>query len=210
LFAHGPARSRIGQDEASADRAVPGIHLVQVGIDLDVFGIYLAQVGIDIDVSGIDIAEDGIDINAFGIDIALVGIDIDVLGISLLDSGRRLARRDGDPALPDPPPRLRLLALPFPRAHLAARGEALEQPRRRARDLVDGAREGLEIRLRRLYRAAHLANELQRGGADLLFGRGRFEVVKDADVAAHGDGLLVDQDGSCTHSTGTPPYGGAT
>src|SRR5580765_8362125 len=52
-------------------------------------------------------------------------------------------------------------------------------------DLVDRAVEGLLVGGRRLGRAAHLADELQGGGGDLLRGRRRLEVVQGTDVAAH-------------------------
>ena len=57
-------------------------------------------------------------------------------------------------------------------------------------DLVDRALERLRIGLRGLGEAAHLAHELERGGPDLLFRRGRFEIEQRADVAAHADLLI--------------------
>src|SRR5215218_9330318 len=64
--------------------------------------------------------------------------------------------------------------------------EPVEQALRRGRDLFDRAREHLLVGLRRLRRAADLAYVLERGGADLVGGGGRLEVVELTDVAAHG------------------------
>jgi hypothetical protein len=55
----------------------------------------------------------------------------------------------------------------------------------RLRDRVDRPLERRLVRLGRLLHPAHLAHVLQRGGADLVLGRGRLEVVERLDVAAH-------------------------
>ena len=52
-------------------------------------------------------------------------------------------------------------------------------------DLLDGPVEGLGVGLRGLGRPADLAHVLQRGGLDLVLGRGWLEVVECSDVAAH-------------------------
>src|SRR5882724_6321720 len=52
--------------------------------------------------------------------------------------------------------------------------------------LVDRAREGELVRLGGPRKAAQLADELQRGRADLLVRGGRLEVVQGLDVSAHG------------------------
>src|SRR5580765_8149848 len=52
-------------------------------------------------------------------------------------------------------------------------------------DLFDGAVEGGFVGFRGRREAAELAHELDRGGADFLFGRGRLEIEQGADVAAH-------------------------
>ena len=63
--------------------------------------------------------------------------------------------------------------------------QRVQQVRGGVRDLVDRAVERLLVGLRRLREAADLADVLQRGGADLVLGRRRLEVVERADVAAH-------------------------
>ncbi len=93
-----------------------------------------------------------------------------------------------DPGLAGHPTSAGALFLAFARSCGAARGEILEQPRRRLHHRFDGALDlggdGLAWLTRR--DSAHLPNVLQRGGAD-LFRRGRWlEMVKNADVAAHG------------------------
>ncbi len=60
-----------------------------------------------------------------------------------------------------------------------------EQLGRRGSDRVDGTLERLGVRPGRVREPADLADVLQRGGADLVFGGGRREVVQRADVAAH-------------------------
>src|SRR5207249_1687017 len=42
-------------------------------------------------------------------------------------------------------------------------------------------------------KTAELAHELERGGADLILGRGRLEVEQRADIAAHRSLLLADE-----------------
>src|SRR5579864_6297760 len=64
--------------------------------------------------------------------------------------------------------------------------ERREQVVRRVRDLVDRAREGLLVRLRRLREPADLPHVLLGRGAHFVLGRGRFEVVERMDVPAHG------------------------
>src|SRR5829696_7990009 len=73
-------------------------------------------------------------------------------------------------------------------AVLGRRGglQRLEQVPRHVRDLLDGAVERLLVGLRGLREAADLADVLERGGADLVLGRGRLEVVQRANVVAHG------------------------
>jgi hypothetical protein len=58
-------------------------------------------------------------------------------------------------------------------------------------DLVDGGIEGFAVGLRRRVEARQLADELERGVADLLIRRGRVEVEQCPDVAAHRPLLLL-------------------
>src|SRR3954447_13951233 len=67
------------------------------------------------------------------------------------------------------------------------RDEVGEQPARGLGDLLDGAREGCFVGLRRLRRAADLADVLERCVPDLGLAGRRLEVVQRADVAAHTD-----------------------
>jgi hypothetical protein len=53
------------------------------------------------------------------------------------------------------------------------------------RDLAHRLLEGSFIGEGRFGEAADLAHELERGGADLLVGRGRLEIEKRSNVAAH-------------------------
>ena len=57
------------------------------------------------------------------------------------------------------------------------------------RDGVDRTREGLLVRARRLRETADLAHVLKGGGADLVVGRFRLEVVERLDVSAHAASL---------------------
>src|SRR6185436_20637764 len=66
------------------------------------------------------------------------------------------------------------------------RHECVEQSMRSRGDLVDRTRECFLVRLRRLREAADLADELQRGVADLVFRCGRLEVEQGVNVSAHG------------------------
>ena len=76
---------------------------------------------------------------------------------------------------------------PPPRGRAAGRGlQRREQLVRGRGDLLHGAIERGLVGLGRPVEAAKLAHELQRGGADLLLGRGRLEVEQRLDVAAHG------------------------
>src|SRR5207247_2910052 len=65
------------------------------------------------------------------------------------------------------------------------RGQTVEQRPRGVGDLVHGAIERRLIRLGRLVEPADLAHELERGGAHLLVGGARREVVQGSDVPAH-------------------------
>src|SRR5947209_6708659 len=98
---------------------------------------------------------------------------------------RRLPENLG--LLPDArlPARLRLLSLLLSLADGGGSAEVTEQLRGRFRHFADGALERFRIGGRRLREARHLAHVLQRGGADLLLGGGRLEIVEDADVPAH-------------------------
>src|SRR3954470_19631639 len=58
-------------------------------------------------------------------------------------------------------------------------------------DLLNGAVERLLVGGRRLREAADLAHVLQCGGADLVVGGGRLEVVERSDVAAHSARVVV-------------------
>src|SRR5262245_43779714 len=78
-------------------------------------------------------------------------------------------------------------ALTFAGADGAARGGRVEKRGGGGGDGVDGGVEGGEVGLGGLGEAAHFANVLEGGGADLVGGGGRLEVVEDADVTAHGD-----------------------
>src|SRR5205085_2829805 len=69
---------------------------------------------------------------------------------------------------------------------LGAGLERLQQSLRDLGHLADGSIEGRFIRLRRFGETADLSHELQRCGADLVFGCGRFKVEQCFDVAAHG------------------------
>ena len=60
-----------------------------------------------------------------------------------------------------------------------------EQAARRGGDLLDGPVERGLVRLRRLRRAADLADVLERGRLDLLGCGGRFEVMENTDVSTH-------------------------
>ena len=60
-----------------------------------------------------------------------------------------------------------------------------DEPPRRFRHLVDRAVERISVGVRGLCEAAHHANELKSRGADFFFARGRLEIEKRADVAAH-------------------------
>src|SRR5690242_11491441 len=71
-------------------------------------------------------------------------------------------------------------------ARRSVRHELREQPRRRGRDGLDGPREGLLVRLRRLGHPADLAHVLERRVPDVLLGRRGVVVMKWADVSAHG------------------------
>src|SRR5262249_22714104 len=114
----------------------------------------------------------------------------------------RLARapRDavpGDPRLVRPLPRANRLAEPRDGAGVAplgldlavlgsrGRDEVVEQVLREVRDLVHRTVEHGLVGFRRLGHAADLAHVLQRGGVNLFGGRGRIEVVENADVSAH-------------------------
>src|SRR3982751_1083559 len=71
---------------------------------------------------------------------------------------------------------------------VARRGVGLEradEPLGRFGDLVDGARERRLVDTRWARRTAQLANELQRGRANLVVGRWRLEVGQRLDVATH-------------------------
>jgi hypothetical protein len=71
---------------------------------------------------------------------------------------------------------------------VAGRGIAdkrVEQLVRRSRDVVHGAVEGGFVGFRWPREAAQLANELHCGGADLVVGRRRLEVVQGFDASAH-------------------------
>ena len=70
------------------------------------------------------------------------------------------------------------------------RHQSAEQPRRRGGDFVHGPCKRRLVRLRRLRRAADLADVLERSGAHLVLGGGRLEVVQRADVPAHGRSLV--------------------
>ena len=61
------------------------------------------------------------------------------------------------------------------------------RPRAASATCVDGLLERGLVGLRRHGEAAQLANELERGVADLELGRGRLEVEEGLDVSAHGD-----------------------
>src|SRR5262245_32839625 len=82
-------------------------------------------------------------------------------------------------------PRPRLGGLDLAMARRGAGDERVEEPVRHRRDLVDGAAEGRRVGLRRSREPAQLADELERGGADLLV-RGRWrEVVQRLDASTH-------------------------
>ena len=78
------------------------------------------------------------------------------------------------------------LALDFAVLRRGVRDQRVEQPLRRGCDLLDCAREGFLVRLRRLREAADLAHVLERGRLDLVPRRRRLEVVERVDVSAHG------------------------
>src|SRR4029453_1250719 len=65
------------------------------------------------------------------------------------------------------------------------RDELVEQASGDPGDVVDGALEGLGVRLRRLRGPADLADVLKRRRSDLVLSRRRLEVVERSDVAAH-------------------------
>ena len=79
----------------------------------------------------------------------------------------------------------RLLARELAVLGRCRRRQVLEQVGRRVRDRLDGLVEGLLVGLAGLGAPADLPDVLQRGGTDLVAGRGRLEVVELADVAAH-------------------------
>src|SRR3954453_4552506 len=64
--------------------------------------------------------------------------------------------------------------------------QRVEQLPRGGGRLGDGQVEGLGVRLRRLRRSAHLADELKRGVVDLLLRCCGLEVMELSDVSAHG------------------------
>src|SRR3990172_8383178 len=73
-------------------------------------------------------------------------------------------------------------------ARLQAEGRSIQQidqPARHLEDIFDGAFIRGLVRLRRLGKAAQLADELLRRRADFLVGRRRVEVEQRADIAAH-------------------------
>jgi hypothetical protein len=63
----------------------------------------------------------------------------------------------------------------------------VDQSGRSDRHLVDGAIEGGCVGAGGPGRPAQLADELERGGADFVFGCGRLEVGEGLDVSAHVD-----------------------
>ena len=91
--------------------------------------------------------------------------------------------------------RLRLLGFDVAVARRAGRLQRCQQAAGRRRDLVDRAVERRLVDLGGTRVAAQLAHELQRGGADLVVGRGRREIEQRTDVPAHRLNVLV-----CTSS----------
>src|SRR5689334_1350693 len=71
-------------------------------------------------------------------------------------------------------------------ARLGGGDQRTDQPCGARGHLVDRAFKGFLVGLGRHAEAAELAHELQRGGADLLLGGGRLEVVEGLDASAHG------------------------
>ena len=92
-----------------------------------------------------------------------------------LPAANRTARQRGRDGAP-----------PRPRgASGAGRDEVVEEMLREVSDLVHGTVEDRLVGLRRLVHAADLAHVLQRRRVHLFGGRGRIEVVENADVPAH-------------------------
>src|SRR5262245_284880 len=91
---------------------------------------------------------------------------------------------DGTEALSRAGARLRRLDIAIPRRRGGDQG--VEQLLGHFGHPVDGAVENRLVGLGGARRSAQLADELQRRGADLLFGGRRLEVVQGLDVAAHG------------------------
>src|SRR5215813_3348033 len=82
-------------------------------------------------------------------------------------------------------PRPGLHGLDVAVAWRTGRGERSQQPPSGIGDIIDRLVERCLVRLRRGREPAQLSDELQRGGADLLLGRGRLEIEQSADIAAH-------------------------
>src|SRR5687767_5436394 len=104
-----------------------------------------------------------------------------------------------------------LSCLLFAVPRLGGRLQRMNQTLGGVGDFVDRLVEGGFIGLRRLRRPAQLANELQRGRADLVFGGGRLEVGERLDVPAHGGPLSGRRRAPVVWSVGTarPPGSGA-
>ena len=85
------------------------------------------------------------------------------------------------PADRRPPTHYDLLGL----AELESDAERIHQAARDTCDVIHSATKGSLVRLRGMGVAAQLAYELQRGGLDLIVGRGWREVEERTDIAAH-------------------------
>src|SRR5690349_14863718 len=88
----------------------------------------------------------------------------------------------GEPLLP-PLPGLPCLHITIARRRVCV--QRANQSLGSGRDFFDGLIEYLFVRVGWLRRAAQLANKLQRGGANLVVGRGRSKVRQRFDVSTH-------------------------
>src|SRR5689334_967686 len=116
-------------------------------------------------------------------------------------SGRPARRARASARIPQLGPGASLLGLD--RAVLRGSGgdEVVDEVARDVGDLGDGPVEDLLVGLRRLGRAADLADELERGRSHLVVGGRRLEVVERADVAAHASRLRADHDSDTRPAT---------
>src|SRR5690348_13515679 len=117
-------------------------------------------------------------------------------------STRSRCARAGGSGVADRRPRASLGRLDLAVLGGCAGREVVEEVLRGVRDRLDGLVEGLLVGQRRLRRPRHLADVLQRGGADLVAGRRRLEVVQLADIAAHASTVCRGDAGSAPTETG--------